>query len=162
MFRAIVWGLVLGALASLVVLSIVYVRILPFGASPKNWFDSWHLFVPPGLAGGLLLGVAAGIVRKRRRLWLLLLALGLYPLLAVGTVAVLGDWYAWQMLVVALFTAVAYFPIVFLPVSVGVLLLERLTRPTEKSESQKESGQQRFAARDSLDHATTASRRIGG
>jgi hypothetical protein len=126
--RSILWGLSLGAVAGLFVLTIVYLRAVPAGVSPKNWVDGLSLFVPPGLAGGLLLGAAAGIVQKRRRRWLLLLALGLYPLIAIATIALRGDWFAWQALVVGAFVAVGYFPIVFVPVGIGVLVLERVTR----------------------------------
>lgn len=129
MFKSAFWGLVLGGLAGLAVLAVVYLPGLAVGVSRQEVLDGFRLLVAPALVGGLLLGVAAGVVRERRPLRLLLLAFGLYPLLTIGTIAILGHSLAWQTLLVAAFMAVAYLPFVFVPVSLGVLTLERVTRP---------------------------------
>lgn len=128
MFKSVFWGVLLGALAGLAVVGIVYLPGLPYGVSRTELMEGLRLLLLPGLAGGLVLGAAAGRIREKRRFRLLLLALALYPIVTVGSIAVFGGSLAWQTLLVAAFMACAYFPIVFVPVGAGVLALERLTR----------------------------------
>lgn len=128
MFKSMLWGLILGGGAGLAVLGIVYLPGFAYGVTQRELLEGFQLLVAPALVGGLLLGAAAGLLHEKRRLRLLLLAFGLYPLLTIGTIAVLGHTLAWQTLLVAAFMAFAYFPIVFVPVGAGVLALERLTR----------------------------------
>jgi hypothetical protein len=127
MFKSVLWGAFLGTLAGIVVLAIAYLPAVGVVTSREVW-DGVRLLVFPAITGGVLMGVPAARVRAHRVLWLLGIAFALYPLVGIGTVMVFSGGF-WAGLIYGTFMSVAYFPIVCVPLALGTLLLERVTRP---------------------------------